>query len=177
MQLHRIGLFLVTLCSCATAGPVAAPEENAPTPYTTQQLRGASRVGRTYDFLFEEPGKGPVHHVLSFQDVNDQAANIRTTFLNDAGQEVAPAREQRATWDELHHHALFPRSAVTINAERVTVPAGTFDCLVYVVRKKDGTVDRFDFARNLPGPPVLFSTEQNGIRVMTARLVRYEPGL
>jgi hypothetical protein len=177
MDLIRGLLLGFVYFSCAAApAPAPAAEENAPTPYTAQQLHDASRVGRTYDFLFEEPGKAAVHHVIQFLDVNDQSTTLRTSYLGEQGQEVKPALDQRATWDELLHHAMFPRSLVLIQAEQVTVPAGTFDCLVYVVHKADGTVNRFDFAKNLPGPPVLFSTEKNGVQQMVSKLVRYEPG-
>lgn len=174
-----VPLFTTALLACATgSSPPAAPlpEENAPTPFTAAQIRGATSAGRTYDFLIEASGKPPVHHVIEFLDVNDQSASFQTTNRTGEGKDLAPARETRARWDELRQHALFPRAATTIHEERITVPAGTFDCLVYVVQGKDGEVNGFDFARNLPGPPVLFFTEQNGVRVMTSRLVRYEAG-
>jgi hypothetical protein len=47
---------------------------------------------------------------------------------------------------------------------------------VYTVRSPAGKVERFCFARDMPGPPVMFSTEKDGARVMTSTLIEYRSG-
>jgi hypothetical protein len=81
------------------------------------------------------------------------------------------------TWEELRRHAEFPRALVTTREETVTLPAGTYDCVVYVVADAAaGETSTFYFAKAMPGAPVSFYTEKAGVRQLTNTLVRYAPG-
>lgn len=68
------------------------------------------------------------------------------------------------------------RGVPATREEKTTTPAGTFDCVVYVVQGTPGEVRTFYFAKTLPGAPVLFFTEKDGKRVMTSTLVDHKPG-
>ena len=63
---------------------------------------------------------------------------------------------QRAfvSWEDLRLHASFPAEATTITEETITTDLGTFDCLRYDVARGEA-VDRFWFAMDLPGMPIL----------------------
>jgi hypothetical protein len=137
-----------------------------PTPYTAEQIRDASRPGRTYTWRVEQSGKPAVEHVVEFRRVDADGAE-----LSSDGQ------SKRVTWEELRQHAEFPRAAVTTREETVTVPAGTYECIVYVVeRRAANETFTFYFAKAMPGAPVLFFTDSAGERKLTHTLVRYAPG-
>ena len=83
-----------------------------------------------------------------------------TRFLE--GNEVGAECEfdgQRAfvSWEDLRLHASFPAEATTITEEAVTTDLGTFDCLRYDVVRGE-RVDRFWFAKDLPGMPIVSET-------------------
>lgn len=149
---------------------------NAPTPYTADQIRDATRVGRSYEFRVEVPGQPTKRRLLTFTKVDDAGGDVRTDVLDDDGKVTEPSKTNHAAWDELRRHAEFPKSLVTISdAPAVTLPAGTFECLHYAV-KEEGSESHFFFAKSLPGAPVLFYTEKGGARVMTTTLLRHTPG-
>lgn len=137
-----------------------------PTPYTADQIRDATKPGRTYKLDIETAGSPKGQRVMTFTKVDAEGAELVT----DGG---AP---KRVTWEELRKHAEFPKPVVSTRQEKITVPAGTFDCVVYVVQGDPGEVRTFYFAKALPGAPVLFFTEKDGKRVMTSTLVEHKPG-
>jgi len=143
-----------------------APAELYPTPYTAEQIREATRPGRTYTWRVEVSGQEPIERSVAFSTVDAKGAEI-----------IAGGEAKRVTWEELRRHAEFPRAAVTTHEESVTVPAGTFACVVYVVSNPSASEQSsFFFAKNLPGAPVLYFTDKGGARVMTGTLVRYAAG-
>jgi hypothetical protein len=58
---------------------------------------------------------------------------------------------QTAKWAELHEYAHFPRAATKVTEESLTIPAGAFAVLKYVVTKDDD-VKTVWFARSLLAP-------------------------
>jgi hypothetical protein len=150
------------------AAEAAAPPDatSYPTPYTAEQIRDATRPGRSYTWRLEESGKPPVERTVEFTRVDAEGAELRRD-----------GAARRVTWEELRKHAEFPRALVTTREETVTVPAGTYDCIVYVVNDRAaGETSTFYFAKTMPGAPVLFFTEKAGARLLTNTLVRYTPG-
>lgn len=146
--------------------PAATDADSYPTPYDADQIRDATRPGRAYTWRVEEVGKAPVEHTIAFTHVDADGAEI-----------VRDGIAARVTWEELRRHGAFPRALVTTHEETVTVPAGTYDCVVYVVADgAAGETSTFYFAKALPGAPVLFFTDAAGVRQSTSTLVRYAPG-
>jgi hypothetical protein len=97
--------------------------------------------------------------------------------LDESGAELSSEAPAHATWDELRQHALFPAASVRMHDEQITVPAGSYACVVYTVSDAaEGTVTTFYFARDLPGAPVLFYQEAGGRRVSTTTLLSHDPG-
>jgi hypothetical protein len=157
----------------ASPSPTAAV---LPTPYTAEQIRDASHVGRTYVFRVERAGQLATLHSITFTSVTPDAAELRTETRDEHGAITEGPTVSHAAWDELRRHAEFPRDATTVSHESITVPVGTFECTVYVVRGEGGEVSHFYFARERPGPPVMFYVERGGVRVVTNTLVEYREG-
>jgi hypothetical protein len=166
------------LLPLAAAFVVAAAEVAfAPTPYTAQQIREATRVGRTYEFLMERPGAPPMRRRLTFVAVNADRATVERVMIDGAGRVTESTRDD-STWEEMRQHAQYPQASTTIEPVTVTTPAGTFRCHRYTVveaRKDEEARTVASFADDLPGPPVLMRKEVAGKTVMTMTLLRHDP--
>jgi hypothetical protein len=149
---------------------VAAVDENAPTPYTADQIRAACPVGRVIPFRVEMAGKPTILHVMKFVTADDKGADVESVNKDEKGTALGPPETQHATWEELRQHAQFPRAVTRIEDGVADTPAGKFPSKVYIVRNHD-ELSTFYFAVDRPGPPVLFFTEQNGQRIRTSTLV------
>ena len=157
----------------ATAAPsteapaVASPASGTfPSPYTAEQLRDASKPGRTWTWRVESLGKPTVESSASFGALDAEGVEL-----------VSDATTKRITWEELRRHAEFPRDAVITREETVTLPAGTYDCIVYVVTDPTAReITSYYFAKDLPGAPVYFYSEKGGTRVLTSTLIKYDAG-
>lgn len=160
------------------AAPADAPLVMAPTPYTFEQIRDASRAGREWVWRLESPGDPIVARRIRFTQVRAEDVSFEVTMLDAAMlQDAGPPETATATWEELRDHASFAERLTTISSEHLDVPAGSFDCVVYRVR--DGAAGQarvFYFARELPGPPVLSFSERSGARTEVSTLMRYMPG-
>jgi hypothetical protein len=155
--------FAVLFGGLVVAGAAAPTTPRmAPTPFTAAQIRDATKAGRTYRFREEAPGQEPGEWTLTFVKVDKAGAEIAT----------GDKPPTRVTWEQLRRHAEFDAKSVTTRDERVTVPGGTFDCVVYVVQKKDET-STYYFAKTLPGAPVLYFTEKAGERTSTSTLLEH----
>lgn len=144
----------------------AVPGPRHPSPYTAEQIRGATRAGRTYRYRVETKDKPATERVMTFAAVDAAGADLVTDGEG----------KKRVTWEELRQHAEFPEALVRTREERVTVPAGTFDCLVYVVLGEDGEATTYFFAKDLPGAPVQIFVNKDGRRVTTTKLVEHRTG-
>jgi hypothetical protein len=144
----------------------AAPGGTFPTPYSAEQIRDASKPGRTWIWRVETPGNPTVESSAAFGALDAEGVEL-----------VSDGTTKRITWEELRRHAEFPRDAVVTREETVTVPAGTYDCIVYVVT--DPTtheVTSYYFAKDLPGAPVYFYSDKGGTRLLTSTLIKYDAG-
>ncbi|MDB4941133.1 MAG: hypothetical protein JWP97_667 [Labilithrix sp.] len=151
----------------ASASPRALATAKAQPPFTSEQIRAATRNGRTYRYRVEVPGKAPRERVLTFAKVDDSGAELL------AGGDGP----RRIGWTQLQKDAEFPRDKVSIHEESsVKLPGGKFDCLVYELRGDGGETWTYYFAKTLPGAPVLFFTEVGGRRVKTTTLLQHIPG-
>lgn len=137
-----------------------------PAPFTADQIRDATKNGRTYRYKIELPNKPPKEHVITFKNVDE------------GGAEVSSSGEQskRYGWLTLQEHAEFPKDKVTTREEKLKTPAGKFDCIVYEVAGEDGEQWTYYFAKKLPGAPVFFYVERNGKRLRTTTLIEHIPG-
>ena len=90
-SLLLLALSLTPACSAPAstpaAPPSAAPSAVFPAPYTSDQLRAASRVGRVYVFRAEAAGKPTVLRELAFTKVEPDRAEVTATV-----RDARPAR-------------------------------------------------------------------------------------
>jgi hypothetical protein len=166
--------------SDSPAAPVPAESEpeaaaTLPTPYTGEQIRDATAPGRRYRFR-TVAGDHTSIVTMEFVEVTPEAAVVESSVFDGDGNRVAPAQTARSTWEELRLHATFPAAVTTTEDATVTVPAGTFETTLYTVRAGD-QVERFWFARELPGPPVKMEQQTAaGDLVFTMELLEHAPG-
>lgn len=141
-------------------GPVYAA------PFTAEQIRKATKEGRTYRFKVEMPDKGASEYAVTFRNVDRDGAEIA----------MGGDKSKRLSWRALEQQSEFPKDQVATRADKIKIPAGKFDCVVYEVKAEDGEVRTYFFAKKLPGAPVFFFVERDGERLRTTTLVDYLPG-
>ena len=156
---------LAVACGPPPSSATDATAEAAPYPFTVLQIRAGCAPGRTIEYRVEKEGEPPRRERWSFAEADPETARITTTTFDTEGKQVGPPVVETARWTELHEHAHFPFAATTINAEPITLPAGTFETMRYVVTKGD-LVKTYWFARSLPGPPVRLEVSKGGKPVM-----------
>jgi hypothetical protein len=137
-----------------------------PAPFTWEEIRAATKSGRTYRYKVEVRGKPAKERVLTFVKVDADGCEIF------AGGD-APKRKG---WPSLQKDSEFPKDKVNAREETVKLPGGKFDCMVYEVTGNDGEVTTYYFARTLPGAPVLFYTDVDGKRMKTTTLLQHIQG-
>ena len=137
-----------------------------PAPFTAEQIRDATKNGRTYRYKVEMPSKPTREYSITFRKVDDGGAEIFTGSDNS----------KRMGWLAMQQQSEFPKDKVTTRDEKLKTPAGKFECIVYEVEGDDGEVWTFYFAKKLPGAPVFFYAERNGKRLRTTTLVEHIPG-
>lgn len=145
------------------------------TPFTADQIRDATAPGRTYTFRVELDGAPAVRRIIRFTAVTPEGATVVTESADAEGRAPQADAPVEMTWEELRQHAEFPRFAVRITEERVEVPAGAYDCIVYTVTAAEEKVT-FAFAKAMPGPPVKMLIEKDGKIVRKQELIAYAPG-
>ena len=137
-----------------------------PAPFSWEEIRAATKSGRTYRYKVELRGKPAKERVLTFVKVDADGCEIF------AGGESP----KRKGWPSLQKDSEFPKERVQAREETVKLPGGKFDCMVYEVSGNDGEVTTYYFAKNLPGAPVLFYTDVDGKRMKTTTLLQHLQG-
>ena len=165
--------------SCASS-PAPPPPPSSPAtvtsselaefPFSAREIHDSCKVGHALVFKVEGAGKPTTMLTIRFVSTTDDDAGFETTVTDADGHVIEGPASDHARWDELRHHASFPRDKTTITDDTITTPAGTFAARVYTVRRSDDEVSKFYFAKSLPGPPVLFFTDKSGARASTSTL-------
>lgn len=169
----------VPAASAAPTTPPVPEDRFAPTPYTAEQIRDATKVGRTYEFITEKPEGPPQRTRMKFVAVTAQGATVEEVTLDGTGKPTGKTARGDSTWAELRDHAKYPKAGTTIEETTTITPAGTFACKRYTVveQKPEGEARTIAcFANDLPGPPVELRKEVGGQMVTTMSLLRHEPG-
>lgn len=167
---------VLLITSCATTSPMSTA--HAPTPFTAAQIRAATSEGRTYTFEVTSDGK-TMYRKLTFHDVSDAGASFDAVNLDAQRTPLGPPQSQPVTWDELESHARYPAAHTRIEVASVEVPAGRFDCKLYVVEEQTEAgpkQTRAWFAKALPGAPVRHEVRVAGEITSTMVLVAHEAG-
>ena len=165
----------LTVLGCQTLEPAAPPElpQLAPTPFTAAQIRDTNPRGTRLVFRVEQAGQPPLIRTMDFVAGNERRTSIEQSSTTLDGLPVGEMEQGEATWEELRAHAAFPDDLTTRTDATCTVAAGTFDCWRYEVkpdREGDG-VSFFYFARNRPGPPVLYEVYRDEERMFRMELL------
>jgi hypothetical protein len=172
----RPHLFLPLLLTVAAADEQDTPAPkptHAPTPVSMEEIRKACPAGRTDTFRVERGGK-VILATTRFVKCDEKTAELESVTADENGKELH-RRTSSSTWAEIQAHAHFPAEATEITAETIEVPAGKFECALYVVTEPRG-VRRLWFAKKLPGPPVKFVSEVDGKVVFSMTLTEHKSG-
>lgn len=159
-------------------GPAAAPSPAIATPpFSAEQIRQAMPIGTRVVLRIAVAGQSPVLEEMTVTAADESGCTIQTRKLAEHGALLQEAGPATATWAGLASHAHFPAAATSRSDSTVTVPAGSFDTWLYVVRpsQPDGEERRMHFARALPGPPISMEVVRGGAPTMTMTLVSREP--
>lgn len=150
--------------------PSDAPEKPKgpvyPAPFTAEQIRAATKAGRTYRYKVEMPNKPTKEYTITFRNVDDGGAEVHS----------GGGKAKRMSWTALQQQSEFPKDKTQTHDEKLKTPAGKFECIVYEVTMDEGEVWTFYFAKKLPGAPVYFYAERNGKRLRTTTLVEHISG-
>ncbi len=163
---------VAVLAACA-----ATPHQPtiAPRPFTADQIRAAMPVGTVIEFRMEQPPQPPIVMHWTVTAADARSITISTRLAAEDGTLIKDAGAETTAWSDLVKHATFPADATTMTESSVTVPAGTFESIDYVVKAtaKDGrpVVRTLRFAKSLPGPPVSLVEEKDGAVIMRMTLL------
>ena len=152
--------------AAASDGPEKPKGPTYPAPFTAEQIRGATKNGRTYRYKVEMPNKPTKEYAITFRAVDEGGAEVHM-----GGDKV-----KRMSWAALQQQSEFPKDKTQTHDEKLKTPAGKFECVVYEVTMDEGEVWTFYFAKKLPGAPVFFYAERNGKRLRTTTLVEHIAG-
>ncbi len=139
--------------------------EFAPYPYTVFQIRAGCQH-RVIEYRTEKKGGAVIDESWAFTNADGDSVNITTTTFDAAGKVAGTPTTETAKWTDLHEHARFPRATTVIDQDTLSTPAGTFDCMRYVVTIGD-EVKTYWFARHIAGPPVKVLVTKGGEQMMT----------
>lgn len=135
-----------------------------PRPFSADVIRDGLPQGTQLTFAMSGSRTGEAEVDWEIQEHGPAEVTIGyTTRLADGT--VQGGNAETYPWSTLEEHASFPKAMSERSETSVTVAAGTFDATHFVVTPQ-GTprpvVERFWFARSLPGPPVLHEVEEDG---------------
>jgi hypothetical protein len=163
----------------AKAPTEPAKPQNAPPPFDSAAIRGATKPGRTYVFLVKDGDSPQTRRKIEFVSVSDDKATMRSSKQDLFGHAKGEPVDKVVTWDELMSHATYPADATTIRDAKVKVQAGAYDCKLYTVKEtKDGKaqITKAWFATSLPGAPVKHEVSVDGKVVSSMELFQYRAG-
>lgn len=148
-----------------------------PTPFSAKQIEMACGPKSRRVFRFEAKGQEDSYRCWTFADQTPTGATFHNTDCDATGKETGERRSNAVTWKQLQAHASWPAENVTTSETQLKTPAGTFDCMHYVVKAQQRlglAEDRYWFAWDLPGPPVRVEKYLDGTLRVTMTLIAVE---
>ncbi len=191
MNRKTVPFFFLSMMAWAvmSAAPQCDPPESnrlqrdhAPTPFSAAEIRRNCDKGRWIEVKIWKEGEKETRQLTVFTHADDHKATITVQDLGEGGVPVGEKMTGTTRWTELQRHASFPENETEITCESLETPMGKLDCLLYTVRttqEEETVVQCLWFAREMPGPPVLFIRKVDGRVVyrqeISARGMRKEP--
>ncbi len=131
----------------------------APPPFTADEMRAGTPSGRTVVLEETSPDSGEkTRRTILYTNVNPTGGGVHVTFSDASGAALASQITATFTWAQQERQVTRPANVTRIEQARITVPAGTFDTLLYTVDelRDDGLrrVMKDWYAREVPGIPV-----------------------
>lgn len=140
--------------------------DHLPTPFSADQIRDASEIGRQVRVRDEVLGESPTFRQITVVAADAAEGTREVVAIDASGELIGPPTLGASTWLELQEHASKPADRTVVTVEDLELTWGTERCWLYVVL--DGADEtRFWFARSMPGMPVRVEAWTNG--VMTER--------
>ncbi len=170
-------LLLALACAPrAPSAPAAAPATHLPTPFAAEEIRDAFRPGTHVVFVLENAGKDTTVSDWVVTGWTGTHATIAfTTYAEDRTTVLEPTAERTSAWAELRDHARFEVDRAERSQGQLLHPLGTLEVWLYVVQgEQQGLLERYWFAKELPGPPVRFTVEAGGTEVFRMEQVLRE---
>lgn len=163
-----------------TLTPVETPspphvlfDGHAPTPFTADQIRGASPAGHTTKVLIETKDNAPIIRTTTFVVVDDNEAELEFVEASATDPSVHITGGSRVRWEDLQAHASFPLDRVEVADETIELPWGELECLRYTVSDESGTTIHW-FAKAHPGMPVRTNVWNGSELVQTSTVLSIE---
>jgi hypothetical protein len=176
-------LLVFTALPTASWAQSAGAESITPPPFTAEEIRQATAIGRTYVFRVEQSAKLPILRTMKFVAVTESGATVETTEHNEKQtkeeKKTKPTPQvSNPTWAELEKHAHFPAKNTQRTEAKVKTPWGEWDGWLFTVTRNEGgksQTDRFWFAKDLPGAPVRWESIVDGQAMAVGSLVSHSP--
>jgi len=146
--------------------------DHLPTPFSAAQIREACAPGRSNRFRVTS-GAATSVTVWEFFAGDDAGGWGRSWSEATDGTPGDDVSESYSTWEDLQGHASYPMDRTTVEPALLEIAAGAFECWLYQSSTDDGSLTRAWFARNLPGPPVLFEMVADGQVVNRSELIEF----
>ncbi|MCK5221471.1 MAG: hypothetical protein KAR14_07820, partial [Candidatus Aminicenantes bacterium] len=169
-------LLLFTFCSgIVLPDKYPVPESNrmkkghAPTPFSAEEIRETCQTS-TIKYLLEMKGREDTYQITEFINISKTGSYFNTTTTDKNGKVLSRRRKNYAKWTDLQEHASFPEENTTITTDKIKLEPGEFECFVYTVKTGD-SLNKYYFAKELPGPPVYYEKFQKGESVFRMTLV------
>lgn len=158
----------------------ASSERNAPAPFSAEEIREATSVGRTYVWDVETYDLPPMRQQVVFRAVSATEATSSYGEVDESGAWIGTPGSSTSSWEDLVAHATYPAGSTEISELEWTVPAGTFDAWQYTVTQVTAgggeRVTRVWFAKSLPGAPIQHESWQDGSLRSRMVLRSHTPG-
>jgi hypothetical protein len=131
-----------------------------PTPFSAEDIRAASTVGRRIR-IRTDARDGSSYREVRYLATDADGATQAFTPTDADGHPIGPTVERRSAWRDLQAHASFPADRTTVEETHLDLAWGTESCWLYRVAEGE-TVTRYWFARRLPGMPVVVESRVGG---------------
>jgi hypothetical protein len=174
----RFALLLAVSLGCASSTAPATSDRIAEPPFTAEQIRDATQAGRTYVWQMTAEGT-TFTRKLTFLTVDAEKATTEALNVAADGTPMGEPEVKSSSWDDFVKHAAWPKDATVISEEKLALPVGEFDCVLYTVNEKregQNVRTRAWFAKVLPGAPVQLIVDVDGTEVMRLELMEHQPG-